>query len=1051
MLGDGIRRDFATISDEERNLFISTIRTLDDATSSFVYGSNTGHEGADGAGNITYWDMQEQIHKDAHVHGVDVHAGPAFIPWHRDLINHLEQLLRKIDPRLSLHYWDWTTDPRVAAGDRVSLFTSTFMGSSSGDAGIPFQDFESTEPGHSFMWRNVGPGAPGLTSDASILSEANFTAFSSALQGAHDTAHGYIGGSLGNSHFSFHDPFVFLLHSNMDRLWTMWQRSPHHQDRLNPATAYGTILSDLGLPATYYQVEVEPWAGATTDLNPWKDNLGSAQEHVTYLDPSIILPPSYDTAPHSSYIITNRDTYSTSEVGVTPNYPSAIYVVYDGFEPKDFGFPATPVFPTFTFTSGVTTLSTLSATNPVFSLEDPSSGAVDVPQRVTIAFDIQFSGTGEFPTTAGAALPVDVKVVFNYNVDTGTGGAVIPVTDIATTRFTLVNQPNPYMVDVAGSNPYWLSTDIRVFQTIAGQVTGAVTHGPDTDPSAPFTFVQGVVANFNNAILFPEGPAHPFRLLPDDEGASVLELSRSVSGHRVYNYAVAKVRYLAPSTVDATAVRVYFRVFSTLVSALDYDHTSGPTGNYRRAGDGSTSIPLLGIQGGEIASIPFFAAPRVDTSLVAMNMQTDDAATNTRTIAGTGTEQTAYFGCWLDINLSNTDPQGPQFPLHPLNDGAFSAGSRQTIQTLMRGAHHCMTAEIFFFPTGVTVDPIPPNATPNSSDRIAQRNLAIVESGNPGWPDTHTIQHTFMVKPSPVQDIETFLSTAEPVLQGAGPQADEIAPQTVDTFPSGPDELMVRWNSLPRDTRVTFHFPEVAADEILALAALRQHPTVLKKVDENTFECRVADIAYIPLPGGRKGNLAGLLSLTLPDGVRTGQVYKFNVQQYSGVSRKMLGAFQITIPVKDEPDILRGELRKLSVLRHVQQTIPAGDRWHGIFVRYLDEISRRVRGMGGDPDQVTASPDGGEAAGPPVVRIETPETTTLQRQVRLMAIASDPSGSALKFQWSADRSVAKIHGNTPVVDFQLAQGPGPYVFTVTVTNDAGLSATASITINFVGR
>jgi hypothetical protein len=81
-LGDGIRRDIATISDEERNLFVNAIRKLDDPTSVFVYGNNAGHEGVDplGSANITYWDMQEQIHKDAHAHGIDVHAGPAFTP-----------------------------------------------------------------------------------------------------------------------------------------------------------------------------------------------------------------------------------------------------------------------------------------------------------------------------------------------------------------------------------------------------------------------------------------------------------------------------------------------------------------------------------------------------------------------------------------------------------------------------------------------------------------------------------------------------------------------------------------------------------------------------------------------------------------------------------------------------------------------------------------------------------------------------------------------------------------------------------------------------------
>jgi hypothetical protein len=120
MLGDGIRRNIATISDEERTLFSNAIRKLDDPASAFVYGNNVGHEGADAGGNITFWDMQEQIHKDAHANGADVRAGPAFVPWHRVLVNRMEALLRQVDPRLSLHYWDRTTDPRVATGGRVA-------------------------------------------------------------------------------------------------------------------------------------------------------------------------------------------------------------------------------------------------------------------------------------------------------------------------------------------------------------------------------------------------------------------------------------------------------------------------------------------------------------------------------------------------------------------------------------------------------------------------------------------------------------------------------------------------------------------------------------------------------------------------------------------------------------------------------------------------------------------------------------------------------------------------------------------------------------------
>jgi hypothetical protein len=982
MLGDGIRRDIATISDEERTLFVNAIRQLDDSTSAFVYGNNAGHEGADASGNITYWDMQEQIHKDGHAHGLDVHAGPAFAPWHRVLVNRMEALLRMVDPRLSLHYWDWTTDPRVETVDRVAILTGAtagspqgFMGSSSGNAGAPFADFESTEitgdasegiPGdgvHDHVWRSMGAGASPVAADSSVLGNPDFTSFNGALQNAHNNAHGYISGTIGAQHFSFHDPMVFLLHSNMDRLWATWQRMAGHQSRLNPATAYGTVLVDDGLPSTYFDEWVQPWAGIIggvagdplngtpgTNLNPWMSD-ASQQAHIPYNDPSIIVPPSYDTAPHSSYFVANQDTFSTSQMatlGSPATVSKAVYLIYESFEPKELGVTTTPLpavppnLPTFVFTGA----SSISAVNPVASYEDPG-GAIDMPQRITIAYDLQFANTNDFPTTPGGEVAVNMRATLAYNVDTGTGGSTISLNEVANTPLILINQPNPYMLDVdstvATPNPFWLSTDTRVFQVKgpgggnpAGMAAGVAQGDATADPSAPFTFINGVLTSLRN------DPSQFVTQFTEDENGSVLELSRSVGSQRVYNYAIARVRYRAPATIDASNVQVFFRSFSTMVSALDYDSTTGTNGNYRRTGNGSGSMPLLGIetnQSGvaEIACMPFFAEARHSD----LTTQTD--ATNMQIITGNGGEQVAFFGCWLDINQTElrfprfplTDPGGPNGPF----TGAGAGNPLLSIQQLMTGYHECMVAEIFFWPSGTITDPIHLHATPASSDRLAQRNLSLVASSNPGWPDAHTAQHTFLVKPSP----------------GLGDDPDKIGAIASDF---GPDELMVRWNNVPRDSSATFYFPEVAADEILRLSALRQHPAVLTKVDNNTLACRIADITFIPLPGGRGGNIAGLMSVTLPPQVRTGQVYRLSVEQYSGVTRKTLGAFQMTIPVRADPEILPNEIRKLSVLRYIQQTIPANNRWHPIFVRYLDEIARRVKGLGGDPNAVNPSPDG---------------------------------------------------------------------------------------------
>lgn len=313
-LGDGIRRDIAKVSDEERDRFIAAIVKLD--TTKFF---------PDG---VSYWDKQEDIHKNAHFHGVDVHAGPAFIAWHRVIVNRLEGLLREVDPALSLHYWDWTTDPRSGAGGRAQLFTDVFMDNASGDVSHLLNNFESTEDaeignGHTKVWRDVGgvaangDGTPALASDASILNHGDFATFGAALKSAHDnTAHSYIGGTLSNPHYSFHDPFVFLLHSNLDRLWARWQTDPAHPERLAPNTAYaGLSPSDMTTLATEH---VEPWAGGT-GLEPWASD-PTKRAVITYTDLSVVTPPCYDTNSASFQVVEAENPFNGATSRYTLNF-----------------------------------------------------------------------------------------------------------------------------------------------------------------------------------------------------------------------------------------------------------------------------------------------------------------------------------------------------------------------------------------------------------------------------------------------------------------------------------------------------------------------------------------------------------------------------------------------------------------------------------------------------------------------------------------------------------------------------------------------------------
>ena len=74
--------------------------------------------------------------------------------------------------------------------------------------------------------------------------------------------------------------------------------------------------------------------------------------------------------------------------------------------------------------------------------------------------------------------------------------------------------------------------------------------------------------------------------------------------------------------------------------------------------------------------------------------------------------------------------------------------------------------------------------------------------------------------------------------------------------------------------------------------------------------------------------------------------------------RRTVGAFGLEIPVSTKGLMLAEEERTLSILRHIEQTVPVETKWWPVFRRYVDLFTGRVAGMGGDPTQVLPSGDG---------------------------------------------------------------------------------------------
>lgn len=277
------RKNAATATPAERAAYIQAIVDI---------GTAAGLSFSDG---LSYWHKQNQVHQ---LGPANRHGGPAFLPWHRELLNRYETLLQEANPTVKLLYWDWTTDPENSTGG-FNFFTASFMGASGrGTGGVPI--------GAPFLPALAPPGVtrnlststlPPAQADSVIVGSGLYQTFRSVLENSpnHNSIHGYVGGG-GNLSFipsAAQDPFFFLLHANVDRLWAKWQRDPAALSRLAPATAYDGASGNASITGA-----MAPWDGSGTPIVPWTI-AGGYIVSKTPKSVSVVSPPIYDDAPLS--------------------------------------------------------------------------------------------------------------------------------------------------------------------------------------------------------------------------------------------------------------------------------------------------------------------------------------------------------------------------------------------------------------------------------------------------------------------------------------------------------------------------------------------------------------------------------------------------------------------------------------------------------------------------------------------------------------------------------------------------------------------------------
>jgi Common central domain of tyrosinase len=353
----GIRKNAKFLTAAEREAFVKACVLLK---------ADIVNPGAPVADQYSRWDELTALHRMIQNAfsplGTSINFGHgglncfSFLSWHRFLLLHVERLLQAKVPGVTIPYWDWT--------DPAPLMTDTFLGPNGDTTGVVRRGyFAATAPGvganttpapgwwpaglsgwllpptydiNAGYW--IGPlrrriGAPGgLPSVADVrdtLAMLSYSKFQLNLEGGndlpshhqmHNAMHVWVGGegSAGWGHMrhpdsSPHDPFFYLHHANIDRLWAMWQADGHSTEYPSTGGKPGHNRLDLMYP----WVGTEPGFGTNVVIGaitmPDFSALGP-QANAGMLDHRG-LGYTYDTMP----IVGIELDRSGSMAGVTPD------------------------------------------------------------------------------------------------------------------------------------------------------------------------------------------------------------------------------------------------------------------------------------------------------------------------------------------------------------------------------------------------------------------------------------------------------------------------------------------------------------------------------------------------------------------------------------------------------------------------------------------------------------------------------------------------------------------------------------------------------------
>ena len=203
---------------------------------------------------------------------IGIHRFQFFLPWHRWYILAYENILRKIDCRVTVPYWDWSLNPTEAWtsdlwNDDLCKHTGVGGNGTGNESCVTTGPF--AYPGWTLtpsvsnicLSRFLNDVPPDCTAVQDVL-DATTKEFDDFLAGLevllHNTVHVQINGIMATI-ASSNAPEFFLHHGFIDKIWRDWQlkgfRYKRHEYYGNTTAMPGTVFS----PRDVYNLQDQPY------------------------------------------------------------------------------------------------------------------------------------------------------------------------------------------------------------------------------------------------------------------------------------------------------------------------------------------------------------------------------------------------------------------------------------------------------------------------------------------------------------------------------------------------------------------------------------------------------------------------------------------------------------------------------------------------------------------------------------------------------------------------------------------------------------------------